>query len=97
MSQILRKATNYWLFVRLHRVARRTSFSAIWCQNLSSVRFGIYCDRKDGIAIVVALAAHDTPPLHLTARRALVQDCLLTSSGYKEHLRDRLSKTIPHL
>jgi hypothetical protein len=98
VSQIVRKATNYWLCVRLHRVAWRTNFSARWCQNLSSVHFGIYCDLKDDIAIVVvALAAHDTPLRHLAARRSLVQDCLLTSSGYKEHLRDRVSKTIPHL
>jgi hypothetical protein len=48
------------------------------------------------IAIVVALAAHDTP-LYLTARRAFVRDCIPTNRWYKEYLRDRLSKTIPHL
>jgi len=48
-SLILRKAINYWLCLRLHRVAGRTNFSAGWCQNLSSIHFGIYCDRKDDV------------------------------------------------
>jgi len=49
------------------------------------------------IAIVVALVAHDTSLCHLTARRALVRDCLPTSRWYKEYLRDRSNKTIPHV
>ena len=41
------------------------------------------------VIVVVALATHDTPLCHLTARRALVRDFLPTSSWYKEYLRDR--------